>query len=141
MIHKHFTYQTSLFIYKILGWARSWSMDIPLPLFNTLGFYLNTAYYWKHSCKIIFKCMNSAVGPSFKVVFIEKSTTSLQKNGSKAAFLKRGHRTKKRGYSPIYGSHEQCTRPTQKTQARVCFPFQCNPNVHLLLVRMILVKS
>ena len=27
---------------------------------------------------------------------------TLQKNGSKAAFLKRGHRAKKRGYSPIW---------------------------------------
>ena len=28
--------------------------------------------------------------------------TKLQKNGSKAAFLKRGHRAKKRSYTPIW---------------------------------------
>ena len=30
------------------------------------------------------------------------ATLTIKKNGSKAAFLKRGHRAKKRGYSPIW---------------------------------------
>ena len=50
-----------------------------------------------------FKYVNSVVGHSFKVVFVEKNTC---------------------------GAREQCTRRTQKTQKRICFPFQCNLNVH-----------
>ena len=53
---------------------------------------LDTAYCWKlktknwkHYNKIIFKCVNSVVGPSFKVFLVEKIT---------------------------YGSHEQCIGPT-----------------------------
>ena len=42
---------------------------------------------------------------NFKVVFAKKSTCK---------------------------SREQCTGPTQKTQIRVYFPFQYNPNVHLV---------
>ena len=40
---------------------------------------------WKHCSKIIFKCVNSAVGPSFNDNFVENK---------------------------VCGSHEQCMRPT-----------------------------
>ena len=44
---------------------------------------------WRHYSKIIFKCMNSVVGPSFKVIFAEFCTC---------------------------GSHGQYTGPTKKKQ-------------------------
>ena len=41
---------------------------------------LDIAYYWKlkHHSKIIFKCVNSTVGPSFKVVFLGKKKEYLR---------------------------------------------------------------
>ena len=49
--------------------------------------YFTETENWKYYSKIIFKCMNSTVGPNFKVVFSEKS---------------------------ICESCEQCTGPTEK---------------------------
>ena len=61
-----------------------------------LRFYLDITYYWKLKTKnwkccskIIFKCVNSTMRPSFKVIFGEKSTC---------------------------WSRGQCTGPTKKTQ-------------------------
>ena len=46
-------------------------------------------------------CLYSCnVAMSFEHEFLMLILQTLQKNGSKAAFLKRGHKAKKRGYSP-----------------------------------------
>ena len=59
---------------------------------------------WKHSNKIIFKYVNSIMGFSFEVVFVENSTCR---------------------------SHEQCTRPTTKCGMELKSAFQHYPNIHL----------
>ena len=63
---------------------------------------------WKHCGKIIFKCVNSTVGPSFKVKFM---------------------------FFRTYGSREQCMGPSQKnsnaqnaTPAIIQTHTWCNPN-------------
>ena len=63
---------------------------------------------WKHCNKIIFKCVNSTVGSSFKVKFM---------------------------FFRTYGSREQCMGPSQKnsnaqnaTPAIIQTHTQCNPN-------------
>ena len=62
---------------------------------------------WKHCSKIIFKYVNSIVGPNFKEKFAEICTC---------------------------WSCEQCMRPTQKNaDAHVCY-FQCNPNIHSMIL-------
>ena len=62
---------------------------------------LNTAYYWKDYSKIIFKCVNSAMKPNFKVDFAKFYTC---------------------------GSRERCIKPTEKMPNANFFHFQCNPN-------------
>ena len=56
-------------------------------------------------CKPMFYPSNPNI-PHHLITFFRISITthnqSLQKNGSKATFLKRGHRDKKRGYSLIW---------------------------------------
>ena len=58
---------------------------------------------WKYDSKIIFKYVNSTVGPSFEVVFAEKST---------------------------YRFREQYTRPTEEREMRLKSVFQYYPNIH-----------
>ena len=58
---------------------------------------------WKHCSKIIFKWVNSTVGPNFKEKFVEICTC---------------------------GSHEQCMGPTQKEVDADVICFQCNPNIY-----------
>ena len=65
-----------IFIY----WATFFSSSLELRVC------LNTAYCWKHCSKIIFKCVNSTVGPRLEVIFPERGT---------------------------YESRKQCTGPTQ----------------------------
>ena len=57
---------------------------------------------WKHYSKIIFKCVNSIVGPGFKEKFVEIRTC---------------------------GSYEQCTGLIQKKADAQAPCFQCNPNI------------
>ena len=60
---------------------------------------------WKYCSKIIFKCVNSAVWPTFfKKKFAEIRT---------------------------YRSREQCTEPTQNVKRSWKFHSQCYPNSHL----------
>ena len=62
---------------------------------------------WKYYSKIILKCVNNTVGPNFKEKFVEICTC---------------------------WSCEQCMRPTQKNaDAHVCC-FQCNPNIHSMIL-------
>ena len=63
-----------------------------------------TTENWKHGNKIIFKYVNSIMGFSFEVVFVENSTCM---------------------------SHEQCTRPTTKCGMELKSAFQHYPNIHL----------
>ena len=42
---------------------------------------------WKHYNKIIFKCVNSTVGPSFNIVFGEKSTCGSYEQCTELTFL------------------------------------------------------
>ena len=44
---------------------------------------------------------------SFTATKVDWKETPLQKKGSEAAFLKRGHRTEKRGLSPIFKNAAQ----------------------------------
>ena len=59
---------------------------------------------WKHGNKIIFKCVNSIVGPNFEVVFAEKSTCR---------------------------SRKQCTGSIGKHGMQLKSAFQHYPNIHL----------
>ena len=57
---------------------------------------------WKHCSKIIFKCVNGALGPNFNENFAEKSTC---------------------------GSREQCTEPTHLDANAAEYYFQLYPNI------------
>ena len=66
-----------------------WRLNSDLRL-STLMVRLNTVYFaenWKYYSKIIFKCVNSAVGPIFNKSFVKKKAC---------------------------GSRKQCTGPTRK---------------------------
>ena len=66
-----------------------WRLNSDLRL-STLMVRLNTVYFaenWKYYSKIIFKCVNSAVGPIFNKSFVKKE---------------------------VCGSRKQCTGPTRK---------------------------
>ena len=65
---------------------------------------------WKHCSKIIFKCVNSAVGPSFEIVFAEESTC---RSCEQCVFAEKS----------TCGFHEQYTGPTGKrgTQLKSAF--------------------
>ena len=100
---------TDMHFFFFWGVLPTCMLILNLVCLDTAYYWKLKTYYWKHCNKITFKCVNSIVRPSFEAKFVFFLTC---------------------------GSHEQCTRPREKTLNANVGCFQCNPNSAIVRTNM-----